>query len=1031
VARDTEFGLLGPLLIRRSGLVTTLPAGKQRAVLALLLLNANRTVLLDEIANVLWGTASPPSAQVTIQNYVKRLRQALDRDGDRRIGTAPRGYLIRVEPDELDVSRFEVTKETARQAARQGDWVLAAARMREALSLWRGEPLADVPSPLLAQRLVPSLTEMRLQALEARIDADLHLGCHADVIAELRQLAGTYPLRERLHALLILALYRDGQQGEALAAYQRARRVLIEELGAEPGLGLRRLEQQVLAADPALLIPADEAAIEVHNAQDPEPRQLPGRVRHFAGRARELQALTSLLDQAGDDAPDTVLISAIDGTAGVGKTALAVHWAHQVAGRFPDGQLYVNLHGYDPGQPMPAADALAGFLRALGVAGQDVPVDADERAARYRSLLAGRKMLVVLDNARDAGQVQPLLPGTPGCMTVVTSRDALPGLVARFGAWRLDLDLLPLTEAVGLLRALIGVQVDADPAAAQTLAAQCARLPLALRVAAEIASARSSAPLVDLVRELDDQRSRLDLLDAGGDALTGVREVFSWSYRQLDSGAAGTFRLLGLHPGPDFDSRAAAALTGATVEQASAQLYLLARAHLVQQAGPERFALHDLLRAYAAELAATDEQRQPALTSLLDYYLHASAAAMHILVPGEQYRRADISPPETQVPAFSGREHARLWLDAHRAILVAVTAHAADHGWPDHAVRLAAILRRYFELGCHYPELVAMNDHALRACRLTGDRAGEAEIFNNRSFVALRQSRFPEATRDIEHALLLYRETGNRAGETIALGRLGVTAMLQGRYSRAARYLRETLARFRDAGDRTSEARTLVNLSLIDLRQGRYQQAASQLRQSLALYRDCGDDTNEANAMANLGVAELRQGRYRQAADHLDHSLTLHRERADRVGEAYALINLAALDLRQHHHDQARARLEQAVALCRQTGDRAGESEACNGLGEVLLAAGRPEDALSEHIAALDLATRAGERYEQARAHQGMAAVYEAAGDLAAAGVHWRQALRRYSRLGTPEAAEVRARLAAADPGDRTAALADPAAQAQ
>jgi DNA-binding SARP family transcriptional activator len=448
VAAETEFCLLGPLVVRRAGSVVPVPAGKQQVLLAVLLLNAGRLVPVDALAEALWGAEPPSSARASLQNHVMRLRNSLAVTGRDRIGTQPGGYLISVDADELDLRRFEAALAAARAAARAGAWADTAAWFRAALSLWRGQPLSGVPSENLALRELPRLAEMRLQALEGRIDADLHLGRHAEVIIELRQLAAAHPLRERLHALLMLALYHSGQQADALAAYQAARSGLVGELGAEPGPELRQLHQQILAADPALA-PQDEAGLTGDLADRPVPRQLPDSAERLTGRLAELSALTSMADQAGD-AGQTAVICAITGAAGAGKSALAVHWAHQAAGRFPDGQLYVDLRGDAPGQPKPAAEALAEILRSLGVPGQDIPPEAEELAARYRSLLFGRRMLVVLDNTGSAEQVRPLLPGTPACVVLVTSRDPLAGLVAREGARRLEVAPLPLSEAVGL-----------------------------------------------------------------------------------------------------------------------------------------------------------------------------------------------------------------------------------------------------------------------------------------------------------------------------------------------------------------------------------------------------------------------------------------------------------------------------------------------------------------------------------------------------------------------------------------------------
>src|SRR5216683_2746621 len=1024
---EMEFCLLGPMVVRHGGVAVPVPPGKQRAMLAALLLDANRVVTVDELAETLWGPREPPpSARATIQNYVKRLRQALGDPVRARISTQPRGYVIQIDAGELDVSRSEALLGAARAAAREGSWGQAAAQARAALSLWRGEPLADVESDVLALREVPRLAEMHLQALEARIDADLHLGRHADVIIELQRLAGAHPLREQLHALLMLALYRCDRQADALAAYQHARGVLIEELGAEPATGLRELHQQMLTADPALAVP--EPAPPAAGGPAPvAPRELPGTVRQFTGRDTELTALTGLLEEAGEKASGTVVISAIGGTAGVGKTALAVHWAHQVAERFPDGQLYVNLRGYDPGQPMPAADALARFLRTLGVPGQEIPAEEDESAARYRSLLAGRRMLVVLDNAGSAEQVRPLLPGSPACMTVVTSRDSLAGLVARDGATRLDLDLLPLADAVSLLRALIGERADADPVAAEALAARCCRLPLALRIAAELAAARPAAPLARLVGELADQQRRLDLLDADGDARTAVRAVFSWSCRHLDPDAASAFRLACLHPGPDLGRYAIAALTGATLEQAERMLGVLAQAHLIQPAGPGRHGMHDLLRTYARELTGTQDTynvRYAALTRLFDHYLHAAAAAMDALFPAERHLRPRIPASPVQVPPVTDPGAARAWLDGERATLVAVAAYASEHCWPGHATRIAAVLSRYLDTGGHFPEAISIHTHACRAARENGDHAAEANALNSLGLVDWWQGRYQDAADRYQQALVLFRKAGDRAGQARALNSLGVGRWWVGRLQDAVDCYEQALALFREVGDRAGQARALSNIALIDLHQGRYQEADDYLRQTLVLHRGAGDLTGEGRSLNNLGLVELRQGRYQQARGHIEQALALCRETGDRGAEAHVLATLGDVDLRQDRHEDAAAHFRQALVLCREIGDGSGESVALNGLGEVLLATGKTGEAREQHASALSVAAETGEKYEQARAHNGLARSYHATGEPGQARRHWQEALTIYTSLGAPEADQVRALLATAADHARSEALA-------
>jgi DNA-binding SARP family transcriptional activator len=492
-----EFGLLGPLMVRRGGTVVPVRPGNQRALLAALLVEANQVVAMDTIAETLWGAEVPPSAVATIRNYVKRLRAALGEAGWDRISTQPGGYLIRVGAGELDAARFEALLDSARAAARGGRWDQVAAHARAAAGLWRGQPLADVQSEILTAREVPRLGELRLQAVELRIEASLHLGGHTEVAGELQRLAAAHPLREHLHELLMLALYRCGRQGEALAAYQRARQVLAGELGIDPGPTLQTLHQQILTADPTLAAPppaapttappaADSPAADAtaETAAPGKPaavpaRQLPGSAAHFTGRAGELAELTGLLDQAAGRAPGTVVISAIGGTAGVGKTALAVRWAHQVAHLFPGGQLYVNLRGFDPsGDPVTPEQAIRGFLEGLGVPPERIPPGLEAQAGLYRSLLAGQQMLILLDNARDEQQVRALLPGAPGCLVIVTSRHQLAGLAATDGARLLTLDVLTHDEARQMLTTRLGAgRADDEPDAVTQIAGYAPACP--------------------------------------------------------------------------------------------------------------------------------------------------------------------------------------------------------------------------------------------------------------------------------------------------------------------------------------------------------------------------------------------------------------------------------------------------------------------------------------------------------------------------------------------------------------------------
>jgi DNA-binding SARP family transcriptional activator/tetratricopeptide (TPR) repeat protein len=1006
------FGLIGPLLVRHDDVEFLVPAAKQRIVLAALLLARGSVVSSARLSELVWNGRPPAGAAVTLRSYVGRLRQALGPAGQ-RIVTADGGYLIKAAEDEIDLSSYARLCGRGEAALQSRSWQQASDLLSEAERLWRGSPLADIPCQALKDTEVHPLEQLRLQATQWQIEADLQLGHFGKVVPHLYALTAEHPLLEPFHYQLMVALYRSGRQADALAAYRQARVVLVSEIGVEPAPELQLLHQQILAgsADPALPpVAAASAASAAPADLVTVPRQLPPPVASFVGRAAELQQLTE------QGASLAMLISAIGGTAGVGKTALAVQWAHQEAGRYPDGQLYADLRGYDPGPPMVAADVLAGFLRALGVPSRDIPLEDDERAALYRSLLAGRKILVLLDNASAAEQVRALLPASPGCTAVVTSRDALAGLVARDGAHRLDLGLLPLTDAVRLLRMLIGGRVDAEPKAAAALAVCCCRLPLALRVAAELASARPAASLASLVGDLADQQRRLDLLDAGGDIRTAVRAVFSWSYRHLDPASARGFRLIGDHPGAAFDIYSVAALADLTSPQAGQLLDVLCRAHLVQPVGPGRYGMHDLLRAYAREVAATCDsqaERRTALTRLIDYYLHAAETAMITLYPAAQDRQPPV-PPGPRAGGVADPAAARTWLDAELPNLVAVAAHSAATGRPDHVARLAAALFRYLDTGGHYAEAITIHTHARRAAAEARDRSAEAEALINLAIAEARQCNHQAATRHFEESLTLYREAGDRDGEARALGNLGIACLRQGHYQQATDHLQRALPMFRAGGNRAREASGLDSLGLACLRQGRYQQATAYLQQALDLSREIGSRSSEARALTNLGDVLLRQNRYQQATSYLGQSLAICRDTGDRVGEAYALASLGDLHLRQGRHQRSVSHYQRALSLFREIHDRSGEACALNGLGAALLAAGQPGQARIQHIAAVTLANQTGDIYQQARGHNGLGNAHHTTGNASKARDHWQQALTLHGDLGDPEADEVRARLSTA-----------------
>ena len=1009
-----EFGLLGPLLVRDRGIERQVPPGGQRAVLAALLLDAGRVVADDVLAEVVWGASPPESARAALRNLVSRLRAALGDAGRGLIVRRTPGYVIAADAIELDVMRFERFLMAARAANRDGLWDAAAAEARAALTLWRGEPLADAGSELLTVRDAPRLAEMRLLALETRLGAELRLGRDADVLPELRSLAAAHPLRENLHAQLMLALYRDGRQAEALDAYQHARQVLIDELGSEPGAGLRDLHRQILAGDAALTAPGPARVTGSRTARAglrpaDVPRQLPAAVPVFAGRHHELAVLARMLDQPGG----TTVITAIGGTAGVGKTALAVYWSHQVAAKFPDGQLFVNLRGFDPsGPPVPPADAVKMLLEALGVPRDRVPGTLDGQAGLYRSLVAGQRMLIVLDNARDEAQVRPLLPGSVTCRVVVTSRNQLTGLVAIDAARLLALDVLTAAEAHELLQWRLGAdRLSADPDAAARVIQACAFLPLALSIIAARAEMMPGVSLAQIAAELAAPPD-LGRFSAGPDPAADVRKVLSWSYRQLDAEVGRAFRLAGLHPGPELDRYSVAALTGPPLERADQVLAVLAHGSLMQPTEPGRYRMHDLLKMYARELAEDQDERQASLTRLFDYYLHTASAATDVVFPDEYGQRPHVRREGTALPVVAAPAAARAWLDTERASLTAVTVYTAAHGWPGHATRLAAALDRYLYVGSHHCEAIAIHGSGRDAARETGDKAAEATALRALGVIYGQQGRCEEAAAHLRQALDLYRLAGDRLGEAHALNSLGGLEYRQGRYREAFGYILAALALYREAGDRVREARLLGNLGIVHERQGRYQQAADHQQQALVLLREIGDRDGQARALSNLGVVELRRRRFQQAADHLRQAVDLLGEAGDRTGQTQALASLGAVELRQGHYQQAADHIEQALTIARETGDLAGEAAALNDLGDLFLATGQPGDAGTHFATALDLASQADDKHAQADAHQGLGNASCAAGDPVQARRHWREALALYAELDAPEAGLIRVRLA-------------------
>lgn len=914
-----RFDLLGPLVVvGDAGGEVKVTAARQRALLAALLLQANKPVPADALAEVVWNGSPPPGYSATLRSYVMRLRHTLGDPAAARLVTRPPGYLFELDAGELDVSRFEALCRQAGTAFRSGAWADAAGAATRALALWRAAPLVDIASDALRAAWVLRLEELYLQALAWRAEAELRLGNYERMVPELRELTARYPLRENLQSSLVRALAGSGQRAEALEAYQRARRVLVDELGVEPGHELRLAQQEVLAQPGPEPDAVTVRAAATRNDRSPVPvRQLPPAVRHFVGRDRELAVLSTGMDEARPDG--TTLIWAIAGTAGIGKTTLAVHWAHQIADRFPDGQLYVNLRGHEPSAtPMAPTEAIRGLLDTLGVAPQHVPATAAAQTALYRTLLADRRMLVVLDNAREAEQVRPLLPSGPHCVTVVTSRTQLAPLVATDAAQLIALDLLSPPEAVELIAHRIGRhRTSEEPAATTAIAAHCARLPLALAIAAARAVTRPNTPLAALASELADTRTSLSSLSVG-DPATDMRAVFSWSYRTLSPEAARLFRLLALHPRPDLSAGAAASLAGLPAGQVQPLLDELMRAHLVTANVPDRYACHDLLYAYSVELnQQLDSPRDCELATrrLLDHYLHTAHAAALELELLRSPLPLPAPDPTVTVEYPAGAAQAVAWFTSGQAVLTAAVGLAAGADLDTHAWQLAWILSGFLDRRGYWQEQLVAGSTALAAARRAADLTGQAYANRLLARANTRLGRLEDAYQRLDAALAIYDQLGDQVGQAQIHRNLGQVYGQDDRPADALSHLQQAYELYRAADHGPGQAHALNAIGWCQVLLGRCADAVASCRQALKLHEALEDREGQSAAWDSLGYAYHHLGQYDEAVACYEQALTLQRELDGRHNQAAILHHLGDAQLARGAAGPARRAWQQALGI--------------------------------------------------------------------------------------------------------------------
>lgn len=932
-----EFRVLGEVEATVDGAPIMIGFAQLRGLLAVLLVEANHIVSVDQLLDRAWRPhRTPRRPRDAVHQRIALVRKALVTIPGVTITTHAAGYQLVVDPELVDLHRFQALVNRAR-ASQDDD--RAVTLFTQALGLRRGEPLTGVTDTAWVNSARATLLQQCHAAELDLTDIHLRLGQHATLLADLSDRVERHPLDERLAGQYLLALYRSGRQADALVRYEQLRHRLADELGVDPSSPLQQLHQRILHAAPDLAVPTP---VPEPVTKPLVPRQLPAPPRLFTGRTAELAQLGATLDEQADTS-GTVVITAIDGTGGIGKTWLALHWAHAHLDRFPDGQLHVNLRGFDPiGQPVSPIAAMRGFLDGLGVAPAAIPVDLDAQIGLYRSLVAGRRMLIVLDNARDTGQVTPLLPGSPTCTVLVTSRHHLGGLVTAHGAHRVDLDVLGDREARQLLARHLGHdRVTAEPEAIDELVACCAGLPLALGIVAARATRHPEFPLAVLANELRDRSGRLDALDPGDPQAT-LRVVLSWSHHALSEAAAAAFGLLGLAPGPDIGLPAAASLLAQPDTTTQALLNELEDASLIQRHTPDRYRMHDLVRLYATEHHSPTE-RDAALRRVLDFYLHTAHTADHLLDPHRPAVLLDASAPGTHPHEPRDMLAAMAWFEVEHHNLLAAQQSARTHEWHTTVWQLAWVLANFhlrrghrhddraawraavdaaadlpdptagirahrylgracIELGCHD----AASRHLRQALVLAERHHDAAEQALAHHQLARAWEQREDNRRALEHAtcaLDLCRTLGRPGWEADALNGVGWHAARLGDYDTARAHCQAALTLHRRYHDADGEADTLDSLGYIDHHTGHHHRAIDHYRQALTLFRGLGNTYESAATLDRLGHPHVALGQYEQARTVWREAADLYRKQRRDTDAEHVQSQLDILDKRAAEDD--------------------------------------------------------------------------------------------------------------------------------
>jgi DNA-binding SARP family transcriptional activator/tetratricopeptide (TPR) repeat protein/transcriptional regulator with XRE-family HTH domain len=969
--------VLGPVAAWRDGVALRLGPPGRRAVLAVLAVAGGELVRRETVMDVLWGQRPPGTAAELVAAHVSTLRRVLDPAGAdgvlARAGAA--GWRLRAGARELDVVLFEELARQAGAVAAAGDPAAACGLYEQALSLWRGDPAGDV-AVLRGHPAVAELLRRRAEVVAGYAQAAFGLGWHERVIPLLDGLARAEPLNERVHARLMVALAGAGQQAAAVAVYEDLRRRLDEELGVYPGPELAEAHQRVLCQD----VPAGEPAA----GPVATMRTLPRDVAAFTGRDAELRRLVA----AAAGAAGVVAIRAVDGMPGVGKTALVTRAAHLLAGDFPDGQLFVGLHAHTPGlAPADPAEVLAGLLACTGLGPREIPAGLEARAQRWRGRLAGRRVLLVLDDAAGQAQVEPLLPGTEGCLVLVTSRRRL---IALDGAQPLALDTLPPGRAAELF-ARLSRRAPGGPGAGAVadLAALCGYLPLAIALLAGRLAHHPGWTITGFATDFAAARDRLAELAAGdrpGDP--AVAAAFQMSYADLRAGPQRLFRLLGLHPGADIDACAAAALAGVTLAQARQDLDALYADHLIDEPAPGRYRLHDLIREYARTLAARHDpaaDRDQAAGQLLDYYQHTAQAADRHLTRHPRPGPPPAATAPAAAPALPGQAAALAWMRAERANLLACTGYATASAQPRRIIALTAAMAAFLYQEGPWQQAAALHQAAAATALHHGDRLGEASALHELGRVRYLTGDYPAAAGLQEQALAIYQDIGSRLGEASALHDLGRVRHMTDDYPAAAGLQERALRIFQETGSRQGEASALHELGRVRHMTGDYPAAVGLQERALGIYQDIGSRQGEASALLDLGHGRYLTGDYPATGSLLERALGIYQDISDRLGEASVLSGLGRVRYLTGDYPAAAGLLERALGIYQDIGSRLGEASALLDLGHVRYLTGDYRAAAGLLERALGIYQDIGSRLGEANVLHDLGRVRYLTGDYPAA----------------------------------------------